>query len=640
MVKFDHCGNSPPPEQTMTNTQRRKQSPQPTATLGKFRLTARTDAPDFRDYAYRPALVILKPRLEVPKNLTIRHQGNSNACTGFALAAVIDRLIAESGRTLNDKAVSVSALMLYEMALRHDEWRGEKDEGSSCRGAIKGLYHMGVCREELYPFDPKARPDFTIEAAKDARNNTIGAYYRLGNRISDYHAALNEVGAIFCSADVHKGWDAPDANTGVIEYQKRSQGGHAFAIVGYDERGFWIQNSWGAGWGRNGTALWTYEDWQLNVRDAWVFRMALPTPQIWALPARSGVNASMAEQARSPARAEIAGHYVHVDDGHFHDNGKYWSTLDDVRLTADLVANSNDYDHLLFYAHGGLNSSEDSARRIAAMKETFKANRIYPYHLMYDTGLLEELRDVIIGRRKEADARAGGIRDWLDWLVEKLTRVPGRALWREMKAGAELPFRERHAGSQTLQAFFDAMRASGRRKKLHLVGHSSGMILLTHLLRRLVALAPDLAVESVSLMAPAGTVELFSDKLQPFLKAPFPNFRVSELTIYNLSDELEQADDVTGAYNKSLLYLVSNAFEEEVPGARILGMEKHCKLVERRVLPRLSVHYSQGKVPGARVTASDTHAGFDNDPLTMNHILRRVCGKSPKLEFTQQSLNY
>jgi hypothetical protein len=62
--------------------------------------------------------------------------------------------------------------------------------------------------------------------------------------------------------------------------------------------------------------------------------------------------------------------------------------------------------------------------------------------------------------------------------------------------------------------------------------------------------------------------------------------------------------------------------------------------VERRVLPRLSVHYSQGSVPGARVTASDTHVGFDNDPLTMNHILRRVCGKTPKLEFTQQSLDY
>jgi hypothetical protein len=83
-------------------------------------------------------------------------------------------------------------------------------------------------------------------------------------------------------------------------------------------------------------------------------------------------------------------------------------------MTAQWLAQSDKYDHLLFYAHGGLNSPEASARRIAAMKETFKANRIYPYHLMYDTGMLEELKDVLIGRRKEADARAAGLTDWID----------------------------------------------------------------------------------------------------------------------------------------------------------------------------------------------------------------------------------
>jgi hypothetical protein len=93
------------------------------------------------------------------------------------------------------------------------------------------------------------------------------------------------------------------------------------------------------------------------------------------------------------------------------------------------------------------------ARRIAATKETFKANGIYPNQFMYDTGLLEELKDLIIGRRTEAEARAGGFPDWIDRLVEKASRVPGRALWREMKAGAQLPFNEGKAGSQTLAAF-------------------------------------------------------------------------------------------------------------------------------------------------------------------------------------------
>jgi hypothetical protein len=603
--------------------------------LGKFLLTARTDVPDFRDYIYEPALIKLKSKLEVPNELKIRHQGTSNACTGFGLSAVIDRLMVENGRKENGKFVNVSSLMLYEMALRYDEWADQDDVGSSCRGAIKGWYNMGVCQEHLYPFDPGLRKDYSIDAAKDARNNTIGAYYRLGTRISDYHAALNEVGAVYCSATLHKGWDNPDKKTGIITPEKKADGGHAFAIVGYDTKGFWIQNSWGDGWGKNGTALWTYEDWLANIQDAWVFRMGIPTPQIWHLPSRGGRNIAAMEKAPSPTRAEIAGHFMHVDDGHFHDTGRYWSTLDDVKMTAKLLAESNDYDHLLFYAHGGLNSPKASARRIAAMKETFKDNGIYPYHLMYDTGVMEELKDIIFGRRKAADQRAAGFSDWIDTIIEKLTRVPGRALWREMKAGARLPFEDSKAGTQTLQAFIDAFTAEGSSKKIHLVGHSTGMILLSHLLQRLSKLAPRSPISTVSLLAPAGTVDLFTDLVQPFLKAPHPDFRIQEMTIYNLDDELEQEDEVTKAYNKSLLYLVSRAFEEETP-ERILGMEKYSKTVERRILPRLTIHYA----PSPRVTMSETHGGFDNDLKTMNHVLKRVYGDDPRKPFTEESLDY
>jgi pimeloyl-ACP methyl ester carboxylesterase len=620
----------------------------------RYELTAQQDAPDFRDYQYRLALVKLKPRLPVPGNLNIRDQGVAAGCTGFALAAVIDRLIKQSKRKRKRKEIHVSARMLYEMAKRYDEWPGDDHQGSSCRGAIKGWYNMGVCREKLYPSHEVQSGGFTVAAAKDARNNTIGAYYRLGSRISEYHAALAEVGAIFCSANVHAGWDDVDSETGEIPLRKEFRGRHAFAIVGYDDQGFWIQNSWGEDWGKNGTALWTYEDWLVNIQDAWVFRMALPTPQIWHLPARRSTNVNPAEKPRAPARAEIAGHFAHLDDGLFHKTGRYWSDLDDVRLTADLVADSDDYDHLMFYAHGGLNSPRASARRIAAMKETFKTNRIYPYHLMYDTGLLEELKDVVIGRRREAEARAGGFTEWLDKLVEMAARVPGRAMWREMKAGARLPFEKKqftenkqvmesdNAGTEILAEFLDAFARSGKPKKLHLVGHSTGMILLSHLLKKLAVLSPGTPVASVSLMAPAGTLELFNSHVQPFLKAAPPAFRISKLGIYTLVDEREQADEVTRAYNKSLLYLVSRAFEEEIPQV-LLGMEKGSKLVERRGISGLSVHYSKGRVPGEKITASETHGGFDNDPLTMNHILRRILRSSRQtaiLEFTGDSLDY
>ncbi len=614
--------------------------------LGQFKLTARTDAPDFRDFIYQPALIALKPKLAVPAQLNIRHQGDKPACTGFGLAAVIDRLMTVAKHRKAGQQAGVSSLMLYEMALRYDEWGDEDDAGSSCRGAIKGWYNMGVCQETLYPYSTGPKPAWTVDAAKDARNHTIGAYFRMGTRISDYHAALNEVGAIYCSALVHKGWDEPDPDTGQINFQRKSLGGHAFAIVGYDQDGFWIQNSWGSDWGKGGTALWTYEDWHLHIQDAWVFQMALPTPKIWHLPARSIASEAAAANYPKPTRTEIAGHFVHIDDGKFDDKGRYWSNLEDVELTANLLAESSDYQHLLFYAHGGLNSPEVSACRVAAMKNTFKENGVYAYHWMYDTGLLEELKDVVLGRERSAKQRAGGVPDWIDKILEKVTRVPGRALWREMKSGAELPFADplaavaaEYAGSQVLRTFLNALSASDKPKQIHLCGHSTGMILLTWLLQRLSQKAPQLQIHTVSLLAPAGTVDLFTDKIQPFLKAPHPDFRISEMTIYNLNHKLEKDDNVGRVYNKSLLYLVSRAFEEQLP-EKILGMAKYSETVGRRKLPRLNIHYSDGPVPGARVSASTSHGGFDNDPLTMNHVLRRILGKKPEVEFTSENLKY
>ena len=53
-------------------------------------------------------------------------------------------------------------------------------------------------------------------------------------------------------------------------------GGHAFAIVGYDRHGFWIQNSWGPDWGSGGLARVSYADWLENGTDIWVARLGAP----------------------------------------------------------------------------------------------------------------------------------------------------------------------------------------------------------------------------------------------------------------------------------------------------------------------------------------------------------------------------
>ncbi len=609
-------------------------------------LNARKDPPDIRDRYYEPALIQLKPEMDNREGAVVLDQGQEGACTGFGLAAVINRLHAAG----SEKSFIASPRMLYEMAKKHDEWPGEDYAGSSCRGAIRGWKNMGVCEEEDWPYRTDDPGELTVERARAARSTTLGAYYRLRPEINDYHAALNETGALYVSAMVHPGWFHPKTETGslvaVIKPGGEIQGGHAFAIVGYNADGFLVQNSWGPTWGTGGFALWLYEDWLENISDGWAFRLAIPTPRIFGLAARSTTQSGDAQfKMPAPRRLEIAGHFVHFDDGRFAPRDTYWSTAADLRNTAERLRNlagSNKYEHLLVYVHGGLNSPKDSARRVAALKEGFKRNGIYPYHIMYDTGLAEELKDTILraaaGKRMRGWKRelADEIDDAGDNLIEDLVRKPVTPIWEEMKRDASAPFSV-PAGSPSgdglfmIDTFAKALEGTGI--KIHLLGHSTGAVLIGHLLDALDALdKPDL-IETCSLMAPACTVDFYQKHYAPRLAGDKQKMAgLPVLDIYALTDKLELKDNVALVYRKSLLFLVSRALERQREKP-ILGMARYLDKVSSA--SNLNRIYSDGE---NGISRSVSHGGFDNDSFTLNAIMKRILGKEPPEPFLKKEV--
>ncbi len=419
----------------------------PTISFADRTLDARPDRVDLRDRRYQPRLSSLPLQYPAPVDIAryltrygedgmILDQGREGACTGFGLAAVINYLRWKQAVDAGEKAPDkVSERMLYHLARFYDEWSGEDYEGSSCRGAMKGWQRHGVCDASHWRYrDADGKVAFIPPAAgwdKDAASRPLGAYYRIDkDSISDMQAALVEVGAIYASATVHRGWFLDPVGRmapiglPVIEVpeDRANVGGHAFALVGFTREGFVIQNSWGPGWGVKGFAILPYTDWVERGSDAWVAVMGSPmegaTAPRYHVPvalqeaATKGlgtVSLSTKEAATAPSRREIPAWTTEQAYAHavvMGNNGVVLNRsltagggLDALRQvmvdepTAWLAEHGAK--HVALYAHGGLNSEAGALDRARLLGPYFEANGIYPIFFIWKTGFVDSLAGIV-----------------------------------------------------------------------------------------------------------------------------------------------------------------------------------------------------------------------------------------------------
>lgn len=630
---------------------------------------ARPDSLDFRDHLYRATLVEVPVRIPLEDYLRaevpILDQGQEGACTGFGLATVVHYLLRR--RAVVPEHTRVSARMLYEMARRYDEWPGEQYSGSSARGAMKGWHKHGVCADAAWPYDAN-RPDSLLsnERAADAAVRPLGAYARVNHRdLVAMHAALAEVGILYATAGVHEGWEQVGQD-GVVPHLPRMLGGHAFALVGYDHRGFWIQNSWGPGWGRGGFGLVTYDDWLANAADVWVARLAAPVTL--ATPAgAAGAHSASAAQAESYSFHELRPHVISLgNDGALRSSGPYGTGPEDVReiLRRDFPRITAGWGkkRLLLYAHGGLVPEAAALQRVADYRQALLRAEVYPLAFIWKsdfwTTLRNILEDALRRRRPEGllDAARDFMLDRLDDTLEPLTRVlTGKAQWDEMKENAQLASMSPGGGAALAAAEIAALAAADPSVELHVAAHSAGSILMARFLQLLTggdrlphwprgASGHGLPVETCTFWAPAMTTSLFKETMAPAIRSR----KIDRFALFTLTDQAEQADHCAQVYHKSLLYLVSNALEarQRIPvfqpdGEALLGMEK---FVERD--PALQALFRSrrcewvrspnplpsGHPSAARATA---HGAFDDDEATVRATLARIlAGDGAPGEFT------
>jgi hypothetical protein len=601
------------------------------------------DRLDLRDRVYLPAIAAapppsMKPRIALP----VLNQERTNACTGFALASVVNFLL----RTRAPKAPPVSPFMLYSMARRYDEFPGStEDAGSSVRGALKGWYKHGACRLDLWKTE--AMPPAARTPAKDwwldAAQRPMGAYYRIETRsVTDLHVALHEVGIVYASAACHEGWMAgfeAKARKGSVwrippQAARSHDGGHAFVIVGYDQHGFLVQSSWGKEWGSGGFALLTYEDWLENAMDAWVAQAGVVTDQHLAI-AKSVTLRVEGGHVRVAADQvlrdrEISPFVIDMEnDGQLSNTGTFRTQRGDVEALVTLHAGKareafglkpNEPMDVAIYAHGGLVSEEGAAESAGLWVPDLYDARIFPIFLMWETDLFStlgnQLKEALEGQRT-----TGGLLDKLKrWWNERLERalaVPGSSVWDEMKENADRISGHPESGGLLLHAA--AETSPWFRKdlvRLHLIGHSAGAIVHSHIVKRLVRLG--WTFESLTLLAPAVRLDQFERDVVPHLRSG----KVKRLRQFHLTDAVEQADPTCRlilGYTRSLLYLVSRSFEHGVT-TPILGLQ-HVFDAARATWGLDNVEAFSAP---SSASTSTTHGGFDDDALTRATVISQL----------------
>jgi len=603
------------------------------------------DQLDLRDRPYMPSVALAPPTSMEPKvKLPVLDQKETSACTGFALANVVNFVLRVRQ---GPKYPQTSPFMLYSMARRYDEFPGSsEDTGSSLRGAMKGWYKHGACRFDLWktldmpPPATKAEGDWWLDAAK----RPLGAYYRVDTRsVTDIHVALAEVGILYASAVCHAGWlsgFAAKVRKGdywVIPQEKASpaDGGHAFIIVGYNSQGFIIQNSWDTEWGTGGLALLTYEDWTENAMDCWVAQLGVVTEQHLDIARSVSLRVERSKvQIASDAvlrNRELSPFIIDMENnGRLSGSGTFRTQRSDVEALVKFhIAEArkrwnlgpNDPTDIAIYAHGGLTDEDTAAQTATRWILALYEAKVFPIFLMWETDLWSTLKnrleDLVIGLPKPTAGLVDQLKRFWNQRLERLLAPAGSAIWGEMKQNADAITANDISGGRIL---YDCATKSPWFTKspvrLHLIGHSAGSIVHSHVVERLSQLG--WMFESVNFMAPAVTVKLFEETVLPRIK----DGSVKHFRTFHLTDTAEQQDTTCQpilGYSRSLLYLVSESFEYGVR-TPILGMEQY---FDKEVAPLKLTNVKAWSAP-TRASASTTHGGFDDDLATMKNIISLI----------------
>jgi C1A family cysteine protease len=202
---------------------------------------------------------------------TDSNQGSLSSCVGNATADAVEIVSAIAGKG----GIELSRLFVYAMA-RILNGNLNKDGGTYIRSAFESLTKFGICKEDLWPYEPnKVFTSPSLKAQQLARSNKIHSYYRIKSvgpqRVKDAVAALRAHKPVVFGTQLDNSFFGIRSMNPIGVPKGPFVGGHAMVLVGYKNGNFIAKNSWGTSWGDGGYWSMTpdYFAWP-NTWDIWV----------------------------------------------------------------------------------------------------------------------------------------------------------------------------------------------------------------------------------------------------------------------------------------------------------------------------------------------------------------------------------
>jgi hypothetical protein len=191
---------------------------------------------------------------------TINDQGSTGSCVGWAAAdSVLRWHFVKAGRLTTKQLLSPR--FIWMAAKETDEFTTRpttfiETDGTSLKAALDIARGYGCVQDAVLPFaSGKLYPEKAATFYATAAQLKIASYINLGRTLANWRQWLATKGPILTRLDCDNTWMGAKSTGGKLEaYDPMSmQGGHAVALVGYDQNHFIVRNSWGTDlWGDKG----------------------------------------------------------------------------------------------------------------------------------------------------------------------------------------------------------------------------------------------------------------------------------------------------------------------------------------------------------------------------------------------------